>query len=208
MIRLPRRNDPDLFTRLVRPHLQPLHRLAFRLTTDNGLAEDLVQELLTRLYARAEPLEKIEKLRPWLARALYNLFIDERRRWVRNPLRGTREPTDEDFDQGGQGRAANPEFQAEMAILTQTLQAVLTSLPEEQRAVVLLRDVEGYDLEETAQILSIPVGTAKSRLHRAHLQLQNALQQRNLGVAHFVSKEEAANLGAAAPHFGVAHHDV
>src|ERR1700736_2298074 len=117
-----RRQDPDLFMRLVTPHLQALHRLAFRFTTQTSSAEDLVQELLTRLYARAERLDKIENLRPWLARALYNLFIDERRRWVRDPLRNTLEPTDEDIGAGTEKYASTPEFHAEMNILTQTLQ--------------------------------------------------------------------------------------
>jgi RNA polymerase sigma-70 factor (ECF subfamily) len=208
MISLRRRQDPELFMRLVTPHLHALHRLAFRFTTQTSSAEDLVQELLTRLYARAERLDKIEKLRPWLARALYNLFIDERRRWIRNPLCNALEPTDEDIGDGTQKHATTPEFHAEMRILTQTLQELLGKLPEDQRAVVLLRDVEGYELHETADILGIPLGTAKSRLHRAHLQLQNALQQRNLRVSNFVSMDEAASLDTATSDYGVASNDV
>jgi RNA polymerase sigma-70 factor (ECF subfamily) len=208
MIGLRRRQDPDLFMRLVTPHMQALHRLAFRFTTQASTAEDLVQELLTRLYARAERLDKIENLRPWLARALYNLFIDERRRWIRNPLRNTLEPTDEDISDGTPRRATTPEFHAEMNILTQTLQELLDKLPDDQRAVVLLRDVEGYELHETASILGIPLGTAKSRLHRAHLQLQNALQQRNLRVSNFVSMDEAAGVDTSTSDYGVASNDV
>ena len=208
MISLRRRQDPDLFMRLVTPHLQALHRLAFRFTTQASSAEDLVQELLTRLYARAERLDKIEKLRPWLARALYNLFIDERRRWTRNPLCNTLEPIDEDIGDGTQRSATTPEFHAEMKILTQTLQELLGKLPDDQRAVVLLRDVEGYELHETASILGIPLGTAKSRLHRAHLQLQNALQQRNLCVSNFVSTDEAASVDTATSSYGATSNDV
>jgi RNA polymerase sigma-70 factor (ECF subfamily) len=203
-----RRQDPDLFMRLVTPHLQALHRLACRFTGQTSTAEDLVQELLTRLYARAERLDKIENLRPWLARALYNLFIDERRRWIRNPLRDTLEPTDEDISDGTQKGATTPEFHAEMKILTRTLQELLDKLPDDQRAVVLLRDVEGYELHETASILGIPLGTVKSRLHRAHSQLQNALQQRNLRVSNFVSMDEAAGLDTSASDYGVASNDM
>src|ERR1700730_15216860 len=119
MISLWRRQDPDLFMRLVTPHLQALHRLAFRFTTQASSAEDLVQELLTRLYARAERLHNIEKLRPWRARALYNLFIDERRRWTRTPLGNALDPIDEDKGDGTQRSATTPEFHAEMKILSQ-----------------------------------------------------------------------------------------
>jgi RNA polymerase sigma factor (sigma-70 family) len=208
VISLRRHQDPDLFMRLVRPHLQALHRLAFRFTGQTSLAEDLVQELLTRLYARADRLDKIESLRPWLARALYNLFIDERRRWIRNPLRHTMEPTDQDFNENTHKRAASPEFDAEMKLLTQTLEDLLAKLPEEQRSVVLLRDVEGYELHETASILGVPLGTVKSRLHRAHLQLQNALQQRNLCVSNFVSTDEAASVDTATSSYGATSNDV
>jgi RNA polymerase sigma-70 factor (ECF subfamily) len=190
VISLRRHQDPDLFT------------------GQTSLAEDLVQELLTRLYARAERLDKIESLRPWLARALYNLFIDERRRWIRNPLRHTMEPTDQDFNENTHKRAASPEFDAEMKLLTQTLEDLLAKLPEEQRSVVLLRDVEGYELHETASILGVPLGTVKSRLHRAHLQLQNALQQRNLCVSNFVSTDEAASVDTATSSYGATSNDV
>ena len=91
-----------------------------------------------------------------------------------------------------------------MKILTQTLQELLGKLPDDQRAVVLLRDVEGYELHEAASILGIPLGTVKSRLHRAHLQLQNALQQRNLCVANFVSMDEAASADTVTSDYGVA----
>lgn len=198
----------DSFAGLLRPHLPALYRLAYRLAGQQHEAEDLLQELLTRLYSRSERLDEIESLRPWLARALYNLFIDERRRWARNPLKEPSEPDDGDYVLKCRERSGNPEFQTEMRLLTRTLEQLLAQLPEEQRAVVLLKDVEGYELQETADILGIALGTAKSRLHRAHQQLQHALQQRNLYLSNVVSIEELTDRSAAMSSYGVADNEM
>ena len=81
-----RRLPPETFRRLIEPHTQALYRLAFRFTGRRADAEDLLQELLTRMYAKSARLANIDLLRPWLARALYNLFVDERRRNARSAL--------------------------------------------------------------------------------------------------------------------------
>ena len=198
----------DVFAELLRPHLPALYRLAYRLTGRQHEAEDLLQELLTRLYARSEKLDAVESLRPWLARALYNLFIDERRRWAHNPLKHASDPDDGNCTLKSHERSGNPEFHTEMSLLTQNLEELLAQLPEEQRAVVLLKDVEGYELHETASILGIALGTAKSRLHRAHLQLQKALQQRNLFLSNVVLTDEPSDLSAAMSGIGVADNEV
>jgi RNA polymerase sigma factor (sigma-70 family) len=198
----------EVFAELLRPHLPALYRLAYRFAGGQDEAEDLLQELLARLYARSERLDAVESLRPWLARALYNLFIDERRRWARNPLKHASDPDDGACTLLSQERSDNPEFQVEMTLLTQNLQELLAELPEEQRVVVLLKDVEGYGLQETANILGIALGTAKSRLHRAHLHLQKALQQRNLLPSNVVGMDESRDLSAPMPGYGVADNEV
>lgn len=199
---------PDIFADLLRPHLAALYRLAYRFTGRQHEAEDLLQELLTRLYARSEKLDAIDSLRPWLARALYHLFVDERRRWARNPLKHASDADDGEGTLKLRESSQNPEFRVEMSLLMQNLEELLVQLPEEQRAVVLLKDVEGYELQETASILGIALGTAKSRLHRAHLHLQKALQQRNLFLSNVVLTDESGDLGAPMSGYGVADNEV
>ncbi|MFQ5488882.1 MAG: RNA polymerase sigma factor, partial [Gammaproteobacteria bacterium] len=75
-----KRADQAHFERLLRPHLEQLYRLAYRFTGNATDAEDLVQDLLIKIYPRREELKQVEKLRPWLARVMYNLFIDHKRR--------------------------------------------------------------------------------------------------------------------------------
>src|SRR5258706_9200148 len=73
------------FERLLRPHLDHLYKLAYRFTGATDRAEDLIQDLLVRLYPRRDELTKVEQPRPWLVRVMYRLFIDQVRRDARAP---------------------------------------------------------------------------------------------------------------------------
>jgi RNA polymerase sigma-70 factor (ECF subfamily) len=203
---------PNVFAELLRPHLPALYRLAFRFTGRQFEAEDLVQELLTRLYARSVRLTAVESLRPWLARALYNLHVDQRRHLSRTPHGHLQHPAHDADDAepfpAQQDPSAHPDFSTEMDLLKQGLAEAVAELPEEQRAVIILHDVEGYELHETAAILGIALGTVKSRLHRAHGRLRERLQQRNLIPSNVVSREESPGEETATSNFGVIDHEL
>jgi len=83
-----RRARPDAlnFEDLLRPQVEYLYRLAWRFTGSVADAEDLVQDVLIKLFPRTQELLEIEKLRPWLARVLYNQFVDSVRRQARSPI--------------------------------------------------------------------------------------------------------------------------
>ncbi|MFO8155537.1 MAG: sigma-70 family RNA polymerase sigma factor, partial [Thiohalospira sp.] len=159
------------------PHVPALYRIAHRYTGSADEAEDLVQELLTRLYPRRRELAEVRVLRPWLLRSLHNLHVDRVRREARRP--GDRPA---ESAEGGavdvehlSGDAPTPEELAAGQWTTRQLQAALDALNTDQRAVVVLHDVEGHTLEELASILETPVGTLKSRLHRARGRLRERL---------------------------------
>lgn len=187
----------DHFSQLVRPHLAGLYRLACRFTGRQHEAEDLLQELLTRLYARAERLDRVESLRPWLARALYNLYVDERRHLTRSPL-GHLDPSSPG-DAESIDCTARPALDTDLNVSTemermrQHLAELVGKLPQEQREVLILHDVEGYELHESAEILGVAVGTVKSRLHRGRERLRQWLRQRNLSSATVVLSSEDAD---------------
>ena len=75
------------FEELVRPHLERLYRLAYRFTGQVADAEDLLQDVLIKLYERRDELTSIEDLGPWLSRVLYNRFVDKQRSYARSRLR-------------------------------------------------------------------------------------------------------------------------
>jgi len=165
------------FEDLLRPEVDYLYRLAWRFTGSVADAEDLVQDVLIKLFPRTNELLDIERLRPWLARVLYRQFVDSVRRQARSPivqLAEGAEPEDNPLDALP---AANdgPEGLAERSGWREHLLRALDRLNPEQRAVVTMHDVEGYSLEELETMLETPLGTLKSRLHRARQRLRALL---------------------------------
>ncbi|MFW6094312.1 MAG: RNA polymerase sigma factor [Pseudomonadota bacterium] len=177
-IRLRRATQASRFDALLRPHLRLLYRVAYRYTGSREDAEDLVQELLTKLYPRTAELEQIHDLRPWLLRSLYNLFIDQVRKAQR-----TLPTTSEDADATANAASADADDAGRME-LGDALQAAIARLSPEHRAVVMLHLVEGYALSELAQLLDVRIGTLKSRLHRAKRQLRTALRSMEPDSSH------------------------
>ncbi len=165
-----------VFERIVRPHLDRLYRLAWRLTGSKAEAEDLFQELLLKAYGMLDKLIDIEEPGTWLSRVMYNLFIDQQRRFKRQRL--------QTVDEGhlpGDGLASfagdlDPVADKQRYDKLASLDRALNQLSDEHRTVVLLHDTEGYKLSEIQSITGTPVGTLKSRLHRARGRLREILE--------------------------------
>jgi RNA polymerase sigma factor (sigma-70 family) len=176
------------FEDLLRPHVEYLYQLAWRFSGSVADAEDLIQDLLVKLYPRTRELLDIELLRPWLARVLYHQYVDSVRQRTRSPivnLVGGAEDDDDLLDTFP-SMTDGPEAQAERHSLRERLLDALSRLNPEQRAVVTMHDVEGYSLEELESILETPVGTLKSRLHRARQRLRELLPMEPLSVGERV----------------------
>jgi RNA polymerase sigma-70 factor (ECF subfamily) len=165
------------FEKLVQPHFDRLWRLAFRLTGRKAEAEDLFQELLIKAYQMLDDLVAIDAPGPWLARVMYNLFIDEQRRFARRRVH----VVDEGFlpGEGLEGLAGSddPVRDNERIDQLKQLDAALGQLSDEHRIIVLLHDTEGYKLKEIQDLTGTPIGTMKSRLHRARARLREILAE-------------------------------
>jgi RNA polymerase sigma factor (sigma-70 family) len=173
----------------MRPHAEFLYRLAWRFTGNAADAEDLVQDVLLKLYPRMAELCAVERLRPWLAKVLYRQFVDFSRRRARSPfieVAGDAESEETLLDRLA-AVDQNPEEHAERRQLYERIERALEQLNSEQRAVVTLHDVEGYSLEELATILEAPLGTLKSRLHRARQRLRVLLGMEPFSAAERVN---------------------
>lgn len=176
-LRRSRTPSPD-FENLLRPQIGPLFRLAYRFTGSVADAEDLVQDVLIKLYPRTRELQAIEQLRPWLARVLYRQFVDFARKRGRTPSNPSADgAADEDGDPMDRLPATGdgPEESAERSLRHEHILEALERLNPEQRALLALHDVEGYSLEELEPLLDTPLGTLKSRLHRARRRLRALL---------------------------------
>ena len=163
------------FTRQLKPHLQNLYRQAYRFSGNQDDAEDLVQELLTRLYEKNIDLNAYEKPASWLLRALYNQFIDQCRKKNRLPVDNSATDSDEILESIS-NIEDSPHTLHELQNTKKTLDDALLSLNPEQRALIALHDIEGHSLPELSEITGIPLGTLKSRLHRSRQSLREILQ--------------------------------
>jgi RNA polymerase sigma-70 factor (ECF subfamily) len=175
----------DSFVLVFRVHRDYVYRLAYLLLNNAEDAEDVTQEVFLRLY-RALPAGQPERasLRTWLTRVVVNACHTHRRRnflhrlWRRRPA----EPDDEEGNDAILAVAdpspwGMPEGQALQAELRQTLQAILTRLRPEHRAVLVLHYYLDLSCPEIARILDCPEGTVYSRLHYARRLVQARLEQ-------------------------------
>ena len=167
---------PEAFQQLLEPHLGKLYRLAYRLTGTVADAEDLLQDVLVKLYERRAELGAIGALGPWLARVLHNQFVDEARRYARKRLvslgAAEAERAALEAKLASAGGGAPP---TEDSVDIRGLPKALEQLSVEHRTVLLMHDAEGYKLEEIQLITGIALGTLKSRLHRARARLRELL---------------------------------
>lgn len=166
------------FERDVLPYRPSLQHCAFRLTHHVQDAEDLVQETLVRACAGYHHFQPGTNLRAWLHRILTNAFISGYRKRQRDPLmvvadseqlHAVRPPT------GPPAATWSAEEQALARMPADEIVTALRLLPEEFRLAVYLIDVEGFSYRETAAIMSTPIGTVMSRVHRGRTSLRSQL---------------------------------
>lgn len=176
------RRAQSRFESLVQPHLEHLYRLAYRFTGTADRAEDLIQDLLVRVYPRCDELARVEQLRPWLARIMYRVFVDQLRRDRRAPLvpitNGDMEPGADGDDlsvPGIEESLPGPEQEIEQQYDRERLARAWDMLNPDHRTVLTLFEIEGYTLTELEQMLEVTRGTLKSRLHRARARLAQLL---------------------------------
>lgn len=168
-------NQQASFDALIRPHLDRLYRLSFRLAGNKHEAEELFQDVLTKIFPRLHELIELEEPGGWLCRVMYNHFIDNRRRFARQRLVVVAEDRLAGKNIESLPGTSDPARDAEQQDNIMQLDAALSVLSDEHRLVVMLHDCEGYKLTEIQELTGTPVGTLKSRLHRARARLREVL---------------------------------
>jgi len=174
-----RRGDARAFEQLARDVERPLYRHAVRMVGQAD-AEDVVQDALLAAWRSLTSFEG-SSFRAWIFRIATNRALDRLRSRRRHPELPLDPPADEGEDRSwAEPAAPGPEL-ADIAADREALVIVeqaLATLPAEQRAALLLRDVEGFAYEEIASITTVEIGTVKSRIHRGRLAVRNALVAR------------------------------
>lgn len=160
--------ESDSFDLLVERHKGALFNYLCYLTHSEARADDLLQETFIRAYRSLRTLRDTERFRAWLFRIGLNTFKSHYRRWAAHRA----EPLPEDWSDGA---GDSPEDALEQTETQLMVRDALAKLPDDARAILVLREMEGLSYEEIAVALGISLGTVKSRIARARERLAELL---------------------------------
>ncbi|MEP1152520.1 MAG: sigma-70 family RNA polymerase sigma factor [Balneola sp.] len=165
------------FNREIIPHLDVMYNFALRLTTDPSDAEDLVQDTIVKAFRFFSSFENGTNAKAWLFRILKNSFINNYRKTSKRPQQVDYDEVSSYYESVRAERTETTDLENLMfrELMDDEMSIALKQLPEDFRTVVLLCDVEGYTYEEIANMLDVPIGTIRSRLHRGRNLLKTEL---------------------------------
>jgi len=160
------------------PQIDALFTFAYHLTYNEDDANDLVQETYLKAFRFIDRYREGTNAKAWLFKILKNVFINQYRRKSKRPTRVDYEEIlyhdEEDTNYSGY-RDLRQEMFEEM--IGDEVTNAINSLPVDFRVVILLCDIEGFTYEEISKIVDIPIGTVRSRLHRARNMLKDKLKE-------------------------------
>ncbi len=174
-----RKGTPGAFDAIVTAHQDRVYAFCARMLSDREEALDAAQEVFLSAYRNLDRFRGESALSTWLLRIATNQCLNRIRRRVSLARKETRYPESDDprdapFQPPGR-EEDRPDRMAETREIGKILEEALGRLEEDTRLLVLLSDVEGFSYEEISEAAGIPLGTVKSRLHRARLALRKML---------------------------------
>ncbi len=187
LIEADQRGDVEAFNQLVRLYEGRVYNLCYRMLGDPDAAADVTQDTFISAYRNLNRFRG-GMFRSWLFRIATNACYDALRARKRRPTVSLSAPSDPDddapaFDIADAGEA--PDERALRHELSAAIQHAISQLPEDQRIVIILSDVQGLAYEEIAQVTSTNLGTVKSRLSRARARLRDILRTGELLPSKF-----------------------
>jgi len=165
------------FEREAIPHMNALYNFAYRMTGDKDDADDLVQETYLKAYRFFDKFEKGTNCKAWLFRIMKNSFINDYRKLIKEPNKVDYEDVQNFYETIKSDEVVYNHYQEDAFSnsLDDEITKAISELPEDFRTVIILSDIEGFTYEERADFVDIPVGTVRSRLHRARKMLYSQL---------------------------------
>lgn len=191
LVHASKRGDLAAFEKLVKRYDRKLFRIAQHLTHNREDAEDVVQEVFLKAFLHLGQFREDAKFSTWLTRIAMNQSLMKLRK--RRPTREVSVDNDFQSDDGNlpidvEDWAPNPEQLYRATQLREILRATLQKLGPGLRVVFVLRDIEGFSLQETAEALGLSVIAVKARSFRARLQLRERLSK------YFNKADESASV--------------
>lgn len=170
-----RAGNTEAFGVLVTRYQDRLYPTIFRLTGCADEARDLLQDTFLRAFEKLDRFQGESSFYTWIYRIAVNLALSGRRR--RKPvLRLSREPGGIPIDPPYDSPESDPSAPLQRAERDSMIQDALNALAPDHRAVVVMKEFDGLQYEEIAATLEIPIGTVRSRLHRARCELRDRLK--------------------------------
>jgi len=166
-----------LFEKEMLPHLNALYNFAFRLSLNEDDSNDLVQETFLKAFRFIDSFKPGTNAKAWLFRILKNSFINEYRKSSKKPAEVDYNEIESYYNSDEVNQTITPDLRIEAisGMMGDEVANALNNLDVEFRTVIILCDLEGFKYEEMAKILDIPIGTVRSRLHRARQLLREQL---------------------------------
>jgi RNA polymerase sigma-70 factor (ECF subfamily) len=167
-----------IFEKEFLPHIHSIYNFACHIAFNEDDAKDLVQETYLRSFRFIESFQKGTNAKAWLFRILKNSFINEYRKKSKEPSKIDYEQVESFYNTEKIPLPALTDLRVETVreLIGDEVSNALNSLDLDFRTVIILRDLEGFTYEEMSIILDIPLGTVRSRLHRARLLLREKLK--------------------------------
>ncbi len=172
------REKLEVFDQEFMPHVNSMYNFAYRLTFDEDDSKDLVQDTYLKAYRFIDSFERGTNAKAWLFRILKNSFINDFRKKSKQPAKVDYQEVESYYnsDDVDVPMTADLRVDALKDMIGDEVSIALNSLAVDFRTVIILCDLEGFTYEEMAKILDIPIGTVRSRLHRARNLLKEKLQ--------------------------------
>jgi RNA polymerase sigma factor (sigma-70 family) len=169
----------EQFLKVFLPLINSLYNFAYRLSLDEDDANDLVQDTYLKAYRFYESFEQGTNAKAWLFRILKNSFINEYRRKTKEPNKVDYQEVESFYNSEEADTKHTTDLRVETVqeLIGDEVANALNALEVDFRTVIILCDLEGFTYEEMAKILNIPIGTVRSRLHRARMLLKEKLRE-------------------------------
>ncbi|MEM6358854.1 MAG: sigma-70 family RNA polymerase sigma factor [Bacteroidota bacterium] len=163
------------------PHIDSMYNFAYRLTFDEDDSKDLVQDTYLKAYRFITSFERGTNAKAWLFRILKNSFINDFRKKSKEPSKVDYQEVESYYNSDEVDKTITTDLRVETVqdMIGDEISNALNALDVDFRTVIILCDLEGFKYDEMAKILDIPIGTVRSRLHRA----RNLLKEKLSGYA-------------------------
>lgn len=169
----------SIFNKEFMPHINSMYNFAYRLTLDADDAKDLLQDTYLKAFRFIDSFQQGTNAKAWLFRILKNSFINDYRKKSKEPSKVDYQEVETYYNSEDVDRQITPDLRVEALqdMIGDEISIALNSLDVDFRTVIILCDLEGFKYEEMAKILDIPIGTVRSRLHRARNLLKENLSE-------------------------------